>query len=322
MTDVALTETTHFDLALAEDLHRARDYVAASKAENTRRAYKSDWADFSAWCSGRGLVSMPAEPTTVALYLSANADVVKVSTLRRRLSSIAVAHRAVGHDSPTSKEPVTSVLAGIARTKGVAACGKAPVLVDDLRAMVGVLETTKAIGLRDRALLLLGFATGCRRSELVALNVDDVAFSAQGLTLTLRRSKTDQEGVGRKIGVPFGRSEATCPVRALKVWIERAGLIEGALFRAVNKAGVVSKARLTAQVVRLIVLRTAKAAGIDASNLGAHSLRSGLVTSAVIGGASEIAIMRQTGHASVAMVRRYTRDADLFRGNVVNAVGL
>jgi integrase len=309
------------ELAFADDLDRARAYASASKSANTRRAYRSDWADFSAWCTERGLHALPAEPATVAVYLSARAEVLVVATLRRRLSSIAVAHKAAGYASPVDQHPVPEVMAGIARTKGAASNGKRPVFVEDLRAMLAVLgEGLRAA--RDKAVLLLGFATGCRRSEIVALDVADLAFSAQGVTVLLRRSKTDQEGHGRRVAVPFGRVPDTCPVRAVRAWLGAAAVAEGPVFRAVDRTGRVSVARLTAQVVRLIVLRVARTAGLDVANLGAHSLRSGLVTSAVIGGASELAIMRQTGHASVAMVRRYTRDANLFRGNVVNTLGL
>lgn len=308
-------------LTLAEDLDRAREFVSASKAANTRRAYASDWADFSNWCAQRGGVAMPADPTTVALYLASRANTLSVATLRRRLSAIAVAHRTADYDSPTDREPVTSTMAGIARTKGTRSNGKSPVLIEDLRRMLDVLPSNLR-GARDRALLLLGFAMGARRSELVGLDVADIAFASHGMTILIRRSKTDQFGEGRRVGVPFGRSEVTCPVRALRAWLDASVITDGPIFRGVARSGRVSNRRLTDQVVRLVVRRSAKAAGIDATNLGAHSLRSGLVTSAVIGGASELSIMRQTGHASVAMVRRYTRDADLFRGNVVLAVGL
>lgn len=316
-----MTINTSDEAALEADVGRAREYASASRAENTKRAYRSDWADFNAWCNDRGLVALPASPVVVGTYLAARAETLSVSTLRRRLISIAVAHRTAGHDSPTDQEPVPAVIAGIARTKGVRVEGKTPVLLDDLRRMLAILEPGRR-GIRDRALLLLGFATGSRRAELVALDVEDITMSTPGLTVFIRRSKTDQLGEGRKIGVPFGRSEETCPVLALAAWLEAAGLTTGPIFRAVDRAGRVGPKPLSAQMVRLVVLRTAKAAGIDPKNLGAHSLRSGLVTSAVIGGASELAIMRQTGHASVAMVRRYTRDADLFRGNVVHILGL
>lgn len=312
---------TRREITMAADAARAREYVSASKAENTRRAYRSDWNDFAAWCAARGVVALPAEPAVVGVYLAARAEKLTVATLRRRLASIAVAHRAASLPSPTTKEPVVSVMAGIARKKGTAARGMLPVLVEDLRWMLDALPQNLR-GLRDRAVLLLGFATGCRRSEIVALDVHDTAFASKGMTVLLRRSKTDQLGEGRRVGVPCGRHRETCPVAAVRAWLEAAQLSEGPLFRGVDRAGRVSHKRLSAQVVRLVVKKYAEAAGLDPTNLGAHSLRSGLVTSAVIAGASELSIQRQTGHASVAMVRRYTRDADLFRGNAVSAIGL
>jgi integrase len=316
----ALIVTTPVEISEA-DIERARHFAECSKAENTRRAYRADWNDFNAWCSERGLDPMPSTPGQLALYLSQRADTLSVATLRRRLAAITAAHRAAGHESPVGREPAASVMAGIVREKGIAAKGKAPILVDDLRAMLDVIDDNLR-GTRDRAVLLLGFSSGCRRSEIVALDVEDVEIGRKGLTILLRRSKTDQVGAGRRVAIPCGRHPETCPVLAVKEWMDAANLMTGPLFRAVNKGGRVGERRLTAQVVRLLVHEYALAAGLDPERFGAHSLRSGLVTSAAIAGASEAAIAKQTGHRSVAVLRSYVRDADLFRENAASALGL
>jgi integrase len=213
------------------------------------------------------------------------------------------------------------VLAGIRRTKGTAAAAKTPVLVDDLKRMVSRLPEG-LIGVRDRALLLIGFCGAFRRSELVALDAADVASTREGLVLTIRRSKTDQEGEGRKIGIPYASHVETCPIRSLQDWLERSGITEGPLFRPINRHGKMASTRLSAAAVGEIVKKYAAAVGLDASEFAGHSLRSGLATSAAAAGPSERAIMNQTGHRSVNMVRRYIRDGSLFRENAVAVVGL
>ena len=185
---------------------RARDYAQEARAPNTRRAYRDDWRDFTAWCAARGLPALPAAPETVALSLTDLAGRCKTSTLQHRLSSISQAHQLAGHaahGSPTRHATVRAVWAGIRRAKGTAQAGKAPALTADVRAMVATLPDT-LLGLRDRALLRLGFAGAFRRGELVGLDVGDLEAGRAGLVVTLRRSKTDQEGEGRKLGVPYG----------------------------------------------------------------------------------------------------------------------
>jgi integrase len=238
------------------------------------------------------------------------------------MAAIGAAHKAIGLESPASMRhgAVASVWAGIRRTHGTAQNAKAPVLVDDLRAMVRNLRPG-LIGIRDRALLLLGFAGAFRRSELVALNLEDVQVTSDGLVITLRRCKTDQEGEGRKVGVPYGSNPETCPVRALRAWQETSSIEGGALFRSINRHGQIGS-RLSGYAVALIVKRYASAAGLDRAAYSGHSLRAGLATSAAIAGASERSIMAQTGHRSAAMVRRYIRDGSLFRENAAARVGL
>jgi integrase len=216
---------------------------------------------------------------------------------------------------------VSEVLKGIRRTKGTAPACKAPLLVGQLKAALGV-GRGDLLGMRDRALLLIGFAGAFRRSELVGLDVADLAFTDDGLVITLRRSKTDQEGEGRKVGIPHGSKPTTCPVRVLRAWLEAAGIVTGPLFRSVNRHGKVGAVRLSDRAVALAVKRAAESAGLDASTFSGHSLRAGLATSAAAAGASERSIMDQTGHRSVQMVRRYIRDGSLFRDNAAAHVGL
>jgi integrase len=210
---------------------------------------------------------------------------------------------------------------GIRRTMGTAPAQKAPALTDDIRAMV---EATDAgmIGLRDRALILLGFAGAFRRSELVGLNVEDCAFRKDGLTIALRRSKTDQEGVGRRIGIPYGANPETCPVRTVQSWLEQAGVSTGPVFRSINRHGHVQPGGLSGIDVARVVKKLAERAGLDAVKYAGHSLRAGHATSAAIAGASERSIMNQTGHRSVQMVRRYIREGSLFRENSAGKLGL
>jgi site-specific recombinase XerD len=191
------------DIVPLPSLEQVRQYIRASKAENTLRGYESDWRHFCVWCESHNMCPLPTNPESVASYIAECAERLKVGSIQRRLNAIAEAHKAVGLESPTHGPLVSNTMKGIRRTLGTAAKQKAPALTDDIRAMV---DATGAdiIGARDRALILLGFAGAFRRSELVGLDVDDCAFGKDGLTVTLRRSKTDQMGVGRKIGIPYG----------------------------------------------------------------------------------------------------------------------
>jgi integrase len=264
---------------------------------------------------------LPATPETVAAYIAACADHLKVGSIQRRLNAIAEAHKATGLESPTATGMVRNTLKGIRRTFGTAQTRKAAVLTDEIRTMVEVADDG-TIGARDRALILLGFAGAFRRSELVGLDVEDCAFSRDGLTVTLRRSKTDQDGAGRRIGVPYGSNPQTCPVRTIQAWIEHAGISAGPLFRSLNRHGQVQPGRLSGIDVARVVKKLVERAGLDAAKYAGHSLRAGHATSAAIAGASERSIMNQTGHRSVQMVRRYIRDGSLFRENSAGKLGL
>jgi integrase len=318
--DQLITAGQSVAIDMASTAEQAHDYAQNAKADNTRRGYLSDWKDFTTWTAARGLVALPAAPETVALYITDLASRLKVATINHRLATITEAHKAAGFEPPTKASAVQLVASGIRRTKGRAQTQKAPILVADLRAMLGTLSNNMQ-GLRDRALLLVGFAGAFRRSELVALNIEDVTFMADGMVITIRRSKTDQTGAGQVIGIPYGRG-GTCPVRALQDWLQAAGIIEGPLLLSVNKAGRVQQDRLTDQSVALVVKRTAEAAGLDPNQFAGHSLRAGLVTQAAIAGISDRIIMKQSRHRSRAMVDRYVRDASLFRENAAGAVGL
>jgi site-specific recombinase XerD len=307
--------------ATLESADDARRYIAAAKAPATLRAYRSDWAHFSAWCELHGRDALPADAETVALYLSDLARTAKPATLQRRLSSISQAHQAAGHPTPTAEPVVRAVRAGIRRSKGTAPVVKAPAVTADLRAMVTALPDDLR-GVRDRAMLLVGFAAALRRSELVALDRSDVAETREGLVVTLLRSKTDQEGGGRRIGVPYGSHPGTCPVGSVRTWTDAAGIADGPLFVTIDRAGRQGTARASDRAVARAVQRAAQGAGLDPTRYAGHSLRAGLATSAAAAGASERSIMNQTGHKSLPMVRRYIRDGNLFTDNAAAIVGL
>jgi integrase len=289
------------------------DYIRESLAENTRVAYLSDLAHFEGW-GGK----IPASPETIAEYLVAHADALSVATLNRRLAALAKVHASRGFGNPTTVEIVKATLRGLKRIKGTAQHQATPLIKEDLfvvlEAMGSGLKDT-----RDRALLLLGFAGGFRRSELIGLNWEDVMPVRQGFVVTLRRSKTDQNGAGRKIGIPHSRGR-WCPVAALEQWLTASGITQGALFRPVDRHHRVAAMRLSGEAVCLVVRERVAAADIDPTNYSGHSLRAGLATSAAQAGVSSWKIRQQTGHASDAMLARYVRDGELFTGNAAGTL--
>jgi site-specific recombinase XerD len=309
--------------ALARLDERVNDFIVASKAPATLRAYRADWADFTAWCADRGLSPLPAAPETVARYLTDLAGVKATATLQRRITSISQAHQAGGHEPPTRSALVRETWRGIRRTFGVAPVRKAPLRASDIRALVATLDTSRLGGIRDRALLVVGFAGAFRRSELVALDVANVAETADGLVVTIRRSKTDQEGEGASIGLPFGSDPATCPVRTLRVWLDAAGIVEGPIFRHVDRHGRPLDRRISGRAAAERVKQACRAAGLDAGRYRGHSLRAGLITSAIEGGATEHRTMQHSRHRSVHVFRGYVRDLNLLDGsNPVARAGL
>ena len=302
-------------------MEQVREFIRASKAENTLRGYSADWRDFCAWSEAHGLSPLPACPEAVAAYIAECSGRLKVGSIQRRLNAIAEAHKATGVESPTHSAIVRNTMKGIRRTLGTAPEQKAPTLTDDIRAMVDATDAGM-IGLRDRALILLGFAGAFRRSELVGLDIEDCAFAKDGLTVMLRRSKTDQNGMGRKVGIPYGSNPETCPVRTVKCWTDEAAIGSGPLFRSINRHGRLQAGRLSGIDVARVVKKLAQRAGLEPGKFAGHSLRAGHATTAAIGGASERSIMNQTGHRSVQMVRRYIRDGSLFRENSACKLGL
>ncbi|MDQ6674940.1 MAG: tyrosine-type recombinase/integrase [Chloroflexota bacterium] len=307
---------------LADTVRRAQDYAQRAKAPRTRKAYAADWRHFTAWADARGLTALPATPETVVFYLADMAEAgAKAATMARRLVVISQAHKTQNLPSPTTSSEVRNVHAGIRRIRGTAQEGKAPATVEDIKTMLDKLPHSR-LGQRDRALLLLGFAGAFRRSELVSLDVADLDFTRAGLIVTLRRAKTDQEGVGRRIGIPYGANKATCPVRSVQAWLAAAKIKDGPIFRAVDRFSRVQPGRLSDKAVALVVKRCAARGGLGADRWAGHSLRAGLAISAAAAGVEERKIAQQTGHQSLVILRRYSRDGDLFRGNAAGAVGL
>jgi integrase len=319
--------------ALYETAQAAQKYMDQAKAKATRRAYASDWRDFEQWCGRNGLTSLPATPSTVALYLTSLARPVakpgqdvkplKAATITRRLTSINAAHKLAGLDSPATMNHrlVADTLHGIRRTLGVAQTRKKPLTRDRLLKLIGSLEGPIAAA-RDKALLLTGFAGSLRRSELAAIRVEDLTRHKRGMTILIPRSKTDQEGEGREVEIPYGSHDLTCPVMAIENWITIASIQDGQLFRSVGLHGNVGPALDKDSIGRIVkrLVRRAKLANPDA--YGGHSLRAGFVTEASANGATDREIMKQTGHKSIAMVHRYARADQKDRQIAVGKLGL
>jgi site-specific recombinase XerD len=297
---------------VAAEMEAARDFALNEKAEATRRAYRSDFAAFTTWCRARGLVALPAATDTVAAFLAAQATGgAKASSISRRCASIRYAHRLAGHEPPTNAESVKAVMRGIRRTIGTAKEQKAPATAHRITAMLAGVPTDTLTGLRDRALLLLGFAGAFRRSELVGLQVADLADAEGGIRVLIRHSKTDQEGQGQEIAIPHGHSLR--PVAAVRAWLEAAGITDGPIFRPVLKGSRVQPEPLSDRSVADIVKKHAKRAGLDPAEYAGHSLRAGYLTSAAEAGANVFKMMEVSRHKSIDTLRGYVRRSDLFR---------
>jgi integrase len=302
-------------------LEAARNYVEAAKAPNTRRAYRTQWKTFAAWCALYGRESLPAAPATLALFLADRAQHgLKVASLALGLSAIRAVHFDAGLADPAANPEVRTVWEGIRRTHGAAPRCAAPLTGDAVRSIVAALSEEGRRCIRDRALVLVGFGGAFRRSELVALDVGDLTFdSARGVVVRVRRSKTDQLGEGADVAIPFGSQLEVCPVRSLEAWCAAAGVREGALFRSVDRHGRVG-GRLDGRDVARILKGLAARAGIAPAFVSGHSLRAGLATTAALAGRSDRAIMTQGRWKSRTMVDRYVRTADAWRDNA--AAGL
>jgi integrase len=306
-------------------VRQVQEYVAAASAPATRRAYSSDWRQFEDWC-GRGgqFQKLPATPAAVACYVADRVEAgKKVATLERALVAIGRAHQLAGAEDPTKHRIVRETMKGIRRRKSVLQKKAQPLLFESLKTMVAAMGSDELRDMRDIAILCLGFMTGLRRSELVALDVEDFRWAGRGLTVRVRRSKGDQAGEGRDV-VVFRGTGATCPVAAVEAWLAAAGIGEGAVFVGVDRYGHarVGK-RLSDQVVRTVVKERARAAGLDEfERFSGHSLRAGLATQAALNGASMRDIAKQTGHRSEKVLSGYIRDADLWRNNVTEGLDL
>ncbi|WP_081852022.1 site-specific integrase [Pseudorhizobium marinum] len=290
-----------------------REYLEQSIGANSRRAYASDLKRFRKW-GGK----LPSDATVLATYFADHAETHSISTLRRWAASLSRAHTALGFVDPTKQEPARSTLRGISRHRGAAKRCAEPLLRDDLFLALDRLGSSVR-DVRDRALLLVGFAAGFRRSELAALDFNDVAFVRHGVIITLRRSKTDQDGFGRDIAIPFGKTRH-CPVAALEAWLSCASILAGPIFRSVSKGGIPQARCLSAEAVSNIVKQRVAMIGLDPSKFSGHSLRAGFATTAAQAGVPSWKIRQQTGHASDAMLSRYIRSGELFIENAAAAI--
>ena len=323
MPNLVTVTTAQLPAELSSLAAEAQAYAEAASSANTRRAYQAAWTDFATWCEGRQLEALPADAVTVGLYLTDRASSVKLSTLRIRLVAISQVHKAAGHRLDTSAPQVRKVLQGIARTHGSTVSKKEAATLDIIRDTVRALSKRTGLkALRDRAVILLGFAAALRRSEISAIDCGHVRFTADGLILVLPRRKTDQEGVGTEIGVPFGKDPLYCPVLAVKGWLEAAGLTAGPLFVSVSRAGRPLPSRLGDRDVARVIKAAVAAAGYEAEIFGGHSLRAGFATTAGRAGVSERIIMLQTGHKSLPVLRGYIRRGSLFTENAASLIGL
>jgi len=284
--------------------------LKSSKALNTLRAYKADYKDFALFCVKHGFKSMPSEPKVVSLYLTHLSQNSKFSTLKRRLASISVIHKLSGHYIDTKHPMITENLMGIKRVKGSYQKAKKPILINELKLIVNVIDKDKNEKRRkkNKALILVGFAGGFRRSELVAIDYEDVDFVTEGVKIFVKRSKTDQSGEGMTKGIPYFSNSDCCPVISLKNWIEESEIKSGKIFNISDKS------------VALTIKKYAAIAGLDSNKYSGHSLRSGFATSTAELGAEERSIMAMTGHKTTQMVRRYIQEANLFKNNALNKI--
>ena len=298
--------------------------LKSSKANNTIRAYKSDFKDFGLFCVKNGFKSLPTDPKILSLYLTyLSTKDVKMSTLKRRIVSIGVIHKLKGHYLDTKHPSIIENMMGIKRRKGSIQIGKKPILINHLKSIIKVMDEQKKPEIkkfRDKSIILIGFSGGFRRNEIVSLDYEDLDFVNEGLKITIRRSKTDQFGVGSIKGLPYFDNTKYCPVLTLKHWVEISKIKSGPLFRRFSKGSNLSEKRLTDQSVALLIKEYLDLAGIDSKNYSGHSLRSGFATTTAESGADERSIMAMTGHKSTEMVRRYIKEANLFKNNALNKI--
>ena len=301
------------------------DNLKLSKAKNTVRAYRSDFNDFALFCTKNNLKSLPSDPKIVSIYLTHLSKNSKFSTLKRRLASINMMHRYKGHYLDTKHPIIVENLMGIRRVKGSIQRGKKPILINHLKLLIDTINEQKTEEIkkfRDKSLILIGFGGGFRRTELISIDHEDLEFVPEGLKITIRRSKTDQFGEGMIKGLPYFTSENYCPVVNLKKWLEISKIKSGPIFRRFSKGLSLTDKRLTDQSVVLLMKEYLNLAGIENKNFAGHSLRSGFATVAAESGADERSIMAMTGHKTTQMVRRYIREANIFKNNALNKIDL
>ena len=298
--------------------------LQSSKANNTVRAYKSDFKDFGIFCSQNGFKSLPSDPKIVSLYLThLSSKDFKMSTLKRRLVSIGVIHKLKGHYLDTKHPAIIENMMGIKRRKGSIQKSKKPILINSLKEIINIIDKEIKEDIkkyRDRSIILIGFSGGFRRNEIVSLDYDDLDFVPEGLKINIKRSKTDQFGEGFIKALPYFDNSKYCPVVSLKKWIDLTKITSGPVFRRFIKGLKLSENRLTDQTIALLIKKYLQLAGIDSKNYSGHSLRSGFATSAAESGAEERSIMAMTGHKSTEMVRRYIKEANLFKNNALNKI--
>ena len=287
--------------------------LGSSKSINTLRAYKSDFYDFEKFCSKFGFKYLPSDPKAISLYLTDLSKKCKFSTLKRRLASINVIHKIKGFHIDIKHPIITENLIGIKRRIGSYQNGKKPLLINNLYQIIDLInhnQINKSLqSLRDKAIILLGFAGGFRRSELVSLVKTDLEFVSEGVKITLRKSKSDQYGQGLIKGIPYFKNTQYCPVIAVRQWmLSSDNLDEKKLFPYSDKT------------VALIVKKYLSLIGLDSKQYSGHSLRSGFATSTAASGADERSIMTMTGHKSTEMVRRYIKEANIFKNNALNKI--
>jgi site-specific recombinase XerD len=299
---------------------KSKKRLQKSKSFNTLRAYEADWLDFYDWCMHHALRVLPAEPETIINYINDLADHAKANTISRRLSAISENHKVAGFidDNPCRGGLVRNALDAIKREKGTMQRGKAPLLMEDLGVISQYFDTVDMAGLRDKALLLIGFMGAFRRSELVKIDIEDLTFTDKGLIILIAHSKGDQEGQGEQVAIPYNPNQNICAVTSLKCWIDAAELKSGPLFRPLNKYKQVRNRRLTDKSVALLVKKYTALAGFNADDFAGHSLRRGFATSAAQHDVDERTIMQQTRHKSEKMVRRYIEQGNLFKNNALN----
>ena len=289
------------------------DNIRSSKSVNTLRAYKSDFNHFMDFCKKNNFRPLPADPKIISFYITDLSSNSKVSTLKRRLASISVIHKLKGHYIDIKHPLIIENLMGIQRKKGVFQKSKNPILINELKEIIKVIDNSEKNilkKLRNKALILIGFSGGFRRSELVNIDFEDLEFTKEGVKIFIKRSKTDQSGEGMIKAIPYFKEKTFCPVTHLKNWLEICKVNKGFIFNISDK------------MVAILIKKYLLAAGFDPKKYSGHSLRSGFATTAASSGADEKSIMTMTGHKTTQMVRRYIKESNLFKNNALNKIDL